>query len=116
MDKFDKQLFSAAVRAAVKVRNLTARAAAKQADISPATMGRIMNGNSPEVATFSKLCSWMGEEPRRFFKAMGSAKQLETIADACTIIENDIQLSRHASEVLSAIVLQLYEAFLHHEP
>lgn len=42
------------------------RAAAADADISPATMSRVENGNLPDLATFAKICRWLDVDPARF--------------------------------------------------
>ncbi len=46
---------------------LGVRAAAKEIGISSATLSRVENGNVPDLATFAKICSWLGEDPNRFF-------------------------------------------------
>jgi transcriptional regulator with XRE-family HTH domain len=42
------------------------RAAALEADVSPATFSRVENGHMPDLATFAKLCKWLGRDPREF--------------------------------------------------
>jgi transcriptional regulator with XRE-family HTH domain len=42
------------------------RAAAAEAEISPATMTRVENGNVPDLATFAKICRWLGVDPATF--------------------------------------------------
>jgi len=42
------------------------RAAAAEAEISPATMSRVENGNVPDLATFAKICRWLGVDPATF--------------------------------------------------
>jgi transcriptional regulator with XRE-family HTH domain len=42
------------------------RAAAIDADVSPATLSRVENGNMPDLATFAKLCKWINRDPREF--------------------------------------------------
>jgi len=42
------------------------RAAAAEAEVSPATYSRVENGNMPDLATFAKLCKWLDRDPREF--------------------------------------------------
>lgn len=39
------------------------RFAAKEAGLSPATLSRIENGGTPDLATFAKLCVWLEADP-----------------------------------------------------
>ena len=42
------------------------RAAAAEADVSPATLSRVENGHLPDLATFAKICRWLEVDPARF--------------------------------------------------
>jgi len=42
------------------------RAAAKEVGVSSATLSRIENGHIPDLATFAKVCKWLGEDPGQF--------------------------------------------------
>ena len=42
------------------------RAAAAEADVSPATLSRVENGNVPDLATFAKICRWLEVDPAVF--------------------------------------------------
>lgn len=42
------------------------RAAASEAEVSPATLSRVENGNLPDLATFAKICRWLEVDPARF--------------------------------------------------
>jgi transcriptional regulator with XRE-family HTH domain len=42
------------------------RAAALDAEVSPATFSRVENGHMPDLATFAKLCKWLDRDPREF--------------------------------------------------
>lgn len=42
------------------------REAANEIGISPATLMRVENGRIPDVATFGKLCQWLGTDPGTF--------------------------------------------------
>ena len=42
------------------------RDAAKEIGVSAATLSRIENGKQPDLATFEKLCRWLGMSPSAF--------------------------------------------------
>jgi len=42
------------------------RAAALDADVSPATFSRVENGHMPDLQTFAQLCKWLSRDPREF--------------------------------------------------
>jgi transcriptional regulator with XRE-family HTH domain len=42
------------------------RAAAAEAEVSPATLSRVENGHLPDLATFAKICRWLEVDPARF--------------------------------------------------
>jgi transcriptional regulator with XRE-family HTH domain len=47
------------------------RAAAMEADVSPATFSRVERGHMPDLATFAKLCKWLQRDPREFLGMEG---------------------------------------------
>lgn len=46
--------------------NMGVRAAAAEVGISSATFSRIENGQIPDLATFAKICRWLGTDPKQF--------------------------------------------------
>ncbi|WP_082610271.1 helix-turn-helix transcriptional regulator [Bosea sp. Root381] len=50
------------------------RAAAAEADVSPATLSRVENGNVPDLATFAKICRWLEVDPALFLGVEVSPK------------------------------------------
>lgn len=42
------------------------RAAAVDAQVSPATLSRVENGHMPDLETFAKICRWLDKDPREF--------------------------------------------------
>lgn len=42
------------------------RTAALEANVSPATLSRVENGNVPDLATFAKICRWLEIDPAQF--------------------------------------------------
>ena len=45
------------------------RDTAKEIGVSPATLSRIENGKQPDLATFEKVCRWLGVSPLEFLDA-----------------------------------------------
>ncbi|CAG9185630.1 hypothetical protein LMG32289_06019 [Cupriavidus pampae] len=43
------------------------REIAKEVGVSAATLSRIENRMAPDLATFVKVCAWLGENPATFF-------------------------------------------------
>lgn len=39
------------------------REAASEVGVSHGTLSRVENGKIPDLATFSKICAWLGDEP-----------------------------------------------------
>lgn len=42
------------------------REVAAEIGIGPATLMRVENGRVPDLGTFAKLCTWLGEDPASF--------------------------------------------------
>lgn len=51
------------------------RAAALEANVSPATLSRVENGNVPDLATFAKICRWLEVDPAQFLGVEASGMQ-----------------------------------------
>lgn len=51
------------------------RETAREIGIGPATLMRVENGRIPDVATFGKLCQWLGVDPGSF---LGFERKEET--------------------------------------
>ncbi|MBY6049880.1 helix-turn-helix domain-containing protein [Vannielia litorea] len=57
------------------------RAAAAEIGVSPATLSRVENGHVPDLATFAKICEWLGEDPAVFLglEASGAVRPPPTV-------------------------------------
>lgn len=51
------------------------RAAALEANVSPATLSRVENGNIPDLATFAKICRWLDVDPAQFLGVHSSKSE-----------------------------------------
>jgi transcriptional regulator with XRE-family HTH domain len=59
---------SVALKVAIRERrgSMSTREAAKDAEISPATLNRVERGYMPDIVNFAKLCLWLGKAPSQF--------------------------------------------------
>lgn len=51
------------------------REVAREIGIGPATLLRVEGGHVPDVATFGKICKWLGEDPGKFLGIESPSKQ-----------------------------------------
>ncbi len=49
-------------------RRLSLREAAKEIDVSAATISRVENNKLPDVETFAKICLWLGTDAGSYFR------------------------------------------------
>ena len=87
--------------------NKTLRVAAEEADVSPATLMRVESGRVPDVATFGKLCKWMGKDPNRYL-----GLEDETAAEPkMQTISAHLKMNRETQEAtVLAIARMIYHA------
>lgn len=89
------------------------RDVAKEIGIGPATLMRIENGRAPDLATFGKVCQWLGIDPRPL---LGVA-----VKDADSQAPEPLEVSAHfrtdqnpKPETVNALAkMILYAATLH---
>jgi transcriptional regulator with XRE-family HTH domain len=86
--------------------NKTLRVAAKDAGVSPATLMRVESGRVPDVATFGKLCKWMGKDPNTYlgFEGGGTGGRIQTISAHLKMNQTPQE------ETVKAIARMLYHA------
>jgi transcriptional regulator with XRE-family HTH domain len=63
----------------------TLREAARGIGIGPATLLRVESGRVPDVATFGKICGWLGVDPGAFLGSPGPSRPPEAAASQGTI-------------------------------
>lgn len=93
------------------------RQAAAEAGISFSTLSRVEAGAQPDLATFLRLCGWLGVPPERFFR-YGSQKPSNTLDEVTSHLFADPRLSPEAAERIADVVRDLYTALAReaHEP
>jgi|SRR6266536_3762224 len=88
------------------------RQAAAEAGVSFSTLSRVEAGAQPDLATFLRLCAWLGVPPERFFRA-GAQRPASTVDDVTSYLFADPRLSPDAAERIAAVVRDLYAALAH---
>ena len=88
---------------------LSIRQAAEDAGVSFSTLSRVEAGHQPDLATFLRLCAWLGVEPTRFL--LPTASRPSTTIDAVTQhLTADPRLGTEAAETIAAVVRDMYAA------
>lgn len=85
------------------------RAAAVEADVSPATLSRVENGNLPDLATFAKICRWLDVDPSRFLGVQRDASS--AVPDrAVAHFRKKPTVSKETATSLGALILAAQRA------
>jgi transcriptional regulator with XRE-family HTH domain len=83
--------------------NMGVRAAAAEADVSSATFSRVENGQIPDLATFAKICRWLGSDPKQF---LGLPEQnAEKPPTAFVHFKKDIAINQKTATSLAQLIL-----------
>ena len=89
------------------------RQAAKEANVSPATLSRVENGKVPDLETFSKICQWLGEDPSEFLgfrpTPPSASKTVQVHFKKCSAIKVD------SAKALGEMILAAQRALLKEE-
>ena len=71
---------------------LSLRQAAVEAGVSFSTLTRVEAGAQPDLATFTRLCAWLGVSPSRFFTPTAT-RQVSPLDQAITHLHADPRLT-----------------------
>lgn len=85
------------------------RAAAADADVSPATLSRVENGNLPDLATFAKICRWLDVDPARFLGVQREASH-PSPNRAVAHFRKSATVSKETATSLGALILAAQRA------
>jgi len=112
MDPPDELLDVSALGTLVKQRRTQARQSIRQAaadaGVSFSTLARVEDGAHPDLATFTKLCSWLGLPPSSFFRT-GTQRQQSGLEEAVRHLAADPRLSPAAAQSITATLRDLYD-------
>jgi transcriptional regulator with XRE-family HTH domain len=87
---------------------LSLREASRQAGVPVATLARVEQGRTPDLATFRSLVAWLGVSPERFFTP--TERTESTPSAIASHLKMDPALSPEAADKIAGIVRDLYEA------
>lgn len=88
--------------------NMGVRAAAAEADVSSATFSRVENGQIPDLATFAKICRWLGTDPKQF---LGLPEQAPEKPPAAFVhFKKDVAINPKTAASLAKLILAADQA------
>jgi transcriptional regulator with XRE-family HTH domain len=94
---------------------LSVRQAAEEAGVSFSTLSRVETGHQPDLATFLRLCAWLGVEPSRFVRPT-AARPKTTLDEVTKHLATDPRLGTVAAERIVAVVRDMYAALARDVP
>lgn len=83
------------------------RQAAADAGISFSTLSRVEDGAQPDLATFTKLCAWLGVAPSSFFRAVTERRQ-NGLEEAVMHLAADPRLTPEAANRITSTLREMY--------
>lgn len=88
------------------------REVAKEVGISPSTLSRVENGKIPDLETFGKLCSWLGDDPSIY---LGLQAVNEGIAKAQVHFKKESAIKPETALALSEMIMLAQQILLNEE-
>ena len=88
---------------------LSIRRAAADAGVSFSTFSRVEGGAHPDMASFIKLCAWLGDPPSRFFSPV-AARESQPVEAAVRHLLADPRLSKEAAAKIGGVLRDMYDA------
>lgn len=101
----------AMVKARRERDGLTLRQAADQAEVSFNTLSRVEHGHVPDLPTFRRIVSWLGEDPGQFFD-VGRVNYRATPDVIAEHLRHDPQLDPQAANKIAGLVRDLYSTLV----
>jgi len=88
---------------------LSIRQAAAEANISFSTFSRVEGGAHPDLATFTRLCAWLGVSPSKFFTPIVE-REVSPLEEAITHLRTDPRLTPENAGRISSMLTEIYTA------
>lgn len=88
------------------------REAAKEIGVSPATLSRVENGKIPDLETFGKVCSWIGEDPAQY---LGLRSSSPAQPKALVHFKKGSAIKEDSARALGEMILAAQQALLEEE-
>ncbi|WP_371579565.1 helix-turn-helix domain-containing protein [Streptomyces sp. NBC_01314] len=89
--------------------SLSLRQAAAEAGVSFSTFSRVEGGAQPDLATFTRLCAWLGVPASRFFTPV-TEREISPLDQAISHLRTDPRLSDEAASKIGSVLRDLYDA------
>jgi transcriptional regulator with XRE-family HTH domain len=86
------------------------RAAAGDIEISSATYSRIENGHMPDLATFAKICRWLGRDPNDFLGVETDGRRVQEDEPVQVHLRKRKTVPVETAESLGALILAVQAA------
>ncbi len=83
------------------------RQAAADAGVSFSTLLRVEDGAQPDLATFTKLCAWLGVAPSSFFRTV-SERRKNGLEEAVMHLAADPRLTPEAADRITSTLREMY--------
>lgn len=83
------------------------RQAAAEASVSFSTMSRVEAGSQPDLASFTRLCAWLGLPPSRFFTPV-TTRAAEPLEEVVAHLNADPRLSAEAATAIGSVLKEMY--------
>lgn len=83
------------------------RQAAAEAGVSFSTMARVEDGAHPDLASFTRLCAWLGLPPSYFFTPV-TQRVVDPLDEALAHLQADPRLTREAATAIGGVLKEMY--------
>ena len=107
VEQLDLQALGAMIRE--RRGSVSLRQAAGEVGVSFSTLTRAENGAQPDLASYSKICAWLGVPPSRFFTTVAE-RDLDPLEQAITHLRQDPRLTDEAASSIAGMLKQMYSA------
>lgn len=91
------------------------RQAALAAGVSFSTLTRVEAGAQPDLASFTRLCAWLGVPPSRFFTPVAT-RAVEPIEDVIQHLHADPRLRPEAATAITNVLREMYASLASDTP
>ena len=95
--------------------HLSLRQAAQEAGVSFSTLSRVEAGAQPDLASFTRLCAWLGVPASRFFAPVAS-RATQPLDEAISHLQADPRLTPDAASAISSMLKTMYNSLAESEP
>lgn len=95
--------------------HLSLRQAAQEAGVSFSTLSRVEAGAQPDLASFTRLCAWLGVPASRFFTPV-APRATQPLDEALSHLQADPRLTPDAASAISSMLKTMYDSLAEAAP